>query len=468
MLKTVSRKGGVALLCLFIAALTLFALWRNDGAGWRWLTKGGWNTTARITPLTPQEREWAQVAWRYFVNNTQPQTGLVNGSDTQPRATLWQMGDTLIALLAARELALIDEETFDHRLTQILGTLNRLALSDTRTPGRLYSTQNATLVDFAGNPQRNGWSARDMARLLLALRLVSEWAPQYQEYLDKIVLRWNFCPVIDTHGELWSSSLQNGAPVLREELRLGESEYAASAFRLWGFAPEKAFAPPSRNVIIYRRALAVDARDPRTTWQPSTLSTLPYMLPGLEFGWQLPGVESEVRNAIRDRARLVWQTQQTRWEQEKVLTARADYALTQAPWHVEDTVWGNGYAWNTLGADGKYYPRLAQVSTKAVFALWVLWDDPFTDALMRVTQRANDPQHGWYEGRVEATGDVNRTVTLSTNAMILETLFYKAHGGPLFQHGIIENDSYFTLRATDVFNAPGLCLPGEPRMEKKK
>ncbi|POI36248.1 hypothetical protein C3E93_28655, partial [Klebsiella pneumoniae] len=37
-------------------------------------------------------------------NNTQPQTGLVNGSDKQPRATLWQMGDTLIALLAARTI----------------------------------------------------------------------------------------------------------------------------------------------------------------------------------------------------------------------------------------------------------------------------------------------------------------------------------------------------------------------------
>jgi hypothetical protein len=95
-----------------------------------------------------------------------------------------------------------------------------------------------------------------MARLMLALRLTAEREPQYSEYLDKIILRWNFCPVIDREGELWSSSLQNGQPVVREELRLGESEYAATAFQLWGFSPEKAFTPPAHHVIIAQRRLA--------------------------------------------------------------------------------------------------------------------------------------------------------------------------------------------------------------------
>ncbi|UNA31595.1 DUF3131 domain-containing protein [Klebsiella variicola subsp. variicola] len=37
---------------------------------------------------------------------------------------------------------------------------------------------------------------------------------------------------------------------------------------------------------------------------------------------------------------------------------------------------------------------------------------------------------GWFEGRVEAIGDVNATLTLSTNAMVLEALFYKHNAGP--------------------------------------
>ncbi len=126
MLKTIARWLAIAVV-LFLIALALFY---REGAGWRWLTKGGWHTTARISSLTPQERSWAQIAWRYVENNTQPQTGLVNGSDKQPRATLWQMGDTLIALLAARELGLVKEAEFDARLTPLLGTLNRLTLTD--------------------------------------------------------------------------------------------------------------------------------------------------------------------------------------------------------------------------------------------------------------------------------------------------------------------------------------------------
>lgn len=109
-------------------------------------------------------------------------------------------------------------------------------------------------------------------------------------------------------------------------------------------------------MIIYQRRLAVDDRDPRATWQPVVLSTLPAMLPGLEFGWQPPGVPEMAQKAMRERAEGIWLSQKTRWTQDKVLTARADFSLTQAPWHVEDTVWGNGYAWNTLGDDGKYYP----------------------------------------------------------------------------------------------------------------
>lgn len=457
MLKTLVRWLACAVVILLIA----FVLFSREGRGWRWLTHGGWHTTARIDSLTPQEREWARIAWRYFENNTQPQTGLVNGSDKQPRVTLWQMGDTLIALLAARELGLVQEAEFDARLTRLLGTLNRLTLTDTRTPGRLYSSRTATPIDFSGKPAKSGWSAKDMARLMLALRLTAERAPQYREYLDKIILRWNFCPVMDKEGELWSSSLQNGKPLIRDELRLGESEYAASAFRLWGFPTGKAFSPPSQNVIIYQRSLAVDARDPRTTWQPSLLTTLPAMLPGLEFGWQPPGVPSEVQKTLRARAEGVWLSQKTRWERDKVLTARADFYLSQAPWHVEDTVWGNGYAWNTLGDDGNNYPRLAQVTTKAVFVLWALWKTDYTDALMAVTTHLNKPDQGWFEGRIEATGDINPTLTLSTNAVVLEALLYKHNAGPLFENGLVEEDGYFFRRTADVFNPPGLCLPGE-------
>ena len=72
-------------------------------------------TIGRYGKLTPREMEWAKTAWRYVQNNTNSNSGLVNGSDRQPLFTIWQAGDYLAALVSAREIGLIDEQEFDFR-----------------------------------------------------------------------------------------------------------------------------------------------------------------------------------------------------------------------------------------------------------------------------------------------------------------------------------------------------------------
>lgn len=464
--QTVTRRRALFTL-LAALLLTIIALAHNNGAGWRWLVQGGWHSSARMGALTPEEQRWAQVAWRYFSNNTQPGTGLINGSDNRPLASVWQIGDTLIALTAARELKLIDEVEFDQRLTRIIGTLNRLPLSGSGLPNRLYNTRNNTMVDYSNQPKSIGWSSQDIARLLMALRIVAVRYPAYSEYLERAVLRWNFCRIVDDQGQLYAGLLQNGQLITRQEGRLGDSEYSAAGFGLWGFANQLSLRPPSQHVIIYGMALDIDARDPRTTWTPTAITTMPYALSGLEYGWDLPGAGRETGKLMRQRASMVYQAQEQRWQREKILTARSDFTLSVAPWHVNDTLFANGYAWNTLGDDGKYYPRLAQVSTRAVFGLWALWDTEFTDALMRMTRLQYDAQRGWFEGRTEATGDYNRAITLSTNATVLEALLYKANMGPLLPAGQLTDNSYFSQRLSDVFNRPRQCFPQERKTTER-
>jgi len=456
MLKTVIR-----LLLVAILAVAAWLLLRQDGAGWRWLVNGGWHTTARVGALTPEEQRWARVAWRYFENNTQPHNGLVNGSDKRPVVSVWQLGDTLIALTAARQLGLVDDVTFDQRITRLLGTLNRLMLTSDSLPNLLYNTQSGAMIDYSNKPRVLGWSSREIARLMVGLRLVAAWHPEYAEYLERIPLRWNFCRIVDKQGQLFAGQMQqNQQMITRPEGRLGDSEYSAAGFGEWGFANQLSLAPPAQPVIIYDLSLDVDARDPRTTWTPSAITTLPAVLSGMEYGWELPGASRDAVRTLRHRASDVYRVQEMRWQQDKVLTARSDFTLAEAPWHVNDTIFANGYAWNTLGDDGKYYPRLAQVSTRAVFGLWVLWDTPFTDALMKMTRLQQDRERGWYEGRVESTGDYNRAITLSTNAMVLEALFYKANYGPLLGEQTPRRPGYFARQIADPFSpAPQRCLP---------
>ena len=113
---------------------------------------------------------------------------------------------------------------------------------------------------------------------------------------------------------------------------------------------------------------------------------------------------------MAQRAQRLYQAQETRWRREKILTARAQYSRSTAPWEVYDSLFANGYAWNTLADDGRYAPELALLSTRAIFGLWALWDTRYTDAL-HLGRLHQDEKRGWFEGRYEANGGYNATFT---------------------------------------------------------
>ena len=168
------------------------------------------NTTplhqGRHGQLTEQEQRWAKVAWQYFVHNFQPQTGLVNAADRYETATMWHVADTLAALVAARELALVEAQEFNRRLSQLLHFLNTMPLFFGRLPNKVYNTSTGAMVNYANQPEEIGWSAVDIGRLLIWLEITAERYPELSEYIDKAVFRWNFCEVLDRCGTLYGGA----------------------------------------------------------------------------------------------------------------------------------------------------------------------------------------------------------------------------------------------------------------------
>lgn len=408
--------------------------------------------SVRSGVLSDTEQLWAKVAWRYFVNNTQVGTGLVNSLDNYPVVSLWQIGDTLVTLTAAAQLGLINRQEFDQRLSLLLATISHLPLVGGKTPNLRYSTINGQMIDYAHQPKPLGWSAQDIGRLMVGLKVVARFYPEYAEYLDKVLLRWSFCQVIDGNGELLKSATVNGQFIAKPEGVLGYSEYTAGAFGLWGFPVGISANLPYNTTFIYGIPIDFDSRDARTTYVPSVVVSLPYLLTAMELR-STPTFKQQ-----KKRIDNVYRVQEQRWQKEHILTARSDYFTSVAPYHVYDTVFANGYHWNTISEDGQFHPDLALVSTRAVFGLWVLWNSPYTDALMQLTQMQRDEQRGWYEGRYENNGAYNKTISLTTNAMVLETLLYKTAGN------LINTESgagYLEVRMSDVFSRPQLCLPQE-------
>jgi hypothetical protein len=97
-------------------------------------------------PLTAEEQTYARTAWQYFLKNYQPATGFTNSTGGYPSGTLWDMGNYLMALNAARSLNLTDQADFDARLNKFLTTLSSLKLFEdayqikftTQPPGRWW------------------------------------------------------------------------------------------------------------------------------------------------------------------------------------------------------------------------------------------------------------------------------------------------------------------------------------------
>jgi hypothetical protein len=418
---------------------------------------GGQNPDARsgVPNLTSGQLQWARTAWRYVENNTDVTTGLVNGSDRTPVATAWNMGDALAATIAAHELQVIDAREFDLRMSRLLGTLGTMDLSDGKLPNKAYNVLTGKMVGFDNRPADIGWSAVDTGRLLLWLRIAGQRHPKFQEYADKVVLRWNFCEVIDDCGTLHGTARSPAQLHRYQEGRLGYEQLAAAGFAAWGFDARNATGLPLLETVnIHGLPLRHDARDPRTSGAQAPVLTMPFVLHGIELGWEAPG-----NPALREMAQQVYRVQEERWRRERVFTARSDYQMREAPYVVLDSVFASGYAWNTVDNEGREHEKLALVSTRAAFGLWALWPGEYTTQLVEAVRHLYDPDRGWFEGRFEAGGGPHANITLSTNAAVLETLLFKSRG-TLYRAGA-DRPGPFRVQTADPFLRLGRCWPAE-------
>ena len=321
------------------------------------------------------------------------------------------------------------------------------------------------MIDFSNQPSETGWSALDIGRLLVWLKVLAARYPEYSEYIDKAVLRWNFCDVVDKCGTLYGGSKANDEIQLYQEGRLGYEEYAASGYQLWGFDTRDAsdFQPYEMTRVL-GIDIPIDGRDARVTGTYAPILTVPYTLHGLEFNWDslghllnIDGVHTN--REMADIAQRVYEVQEARYIDEKVFTARTDHQLGKPPYFLYDSIFAAGYPWNTIADDGSSHDDLALVSTRAAFGMWALWHTEYTDRLMLVIKELYDPERGWYEGRYERTGGHEKTFTASTNAMVLEALLYKVQG-KLYQEAL--EPSHGQLLLHEVFRRPAQqCFPPE-------
>ncbi|CAK8722775.1 DUF3131 domain-containing protein [Candidatus Electronema halotolerans] len=384
-------------------------------------------------PLTEEEFELAKIAWKFFEKNTQD-NGMCNAVDQYPSTTMWDTASYIGGLVSAYELGVIEKHEFNMRMTKLIGMLNRLEFFNNELPNKVYHTQTGAKVDYSNQPGEVGYSAVDMGRMLIWFKIVKERYPIHAAAIDNFILKWNFSNMIDDTGTMFSAMLKDGKILYLQEGRLGYEEYAAKGFQLWGFDTERASKlEPYQTIPIYDIEVPYDSRDPRTLVAHNYVVTESYVLDAIELGWDLSSDRSSSQEVHTDQvlanfAKRIFAVQEARYKDTGILTARTEHQLDQPPYFVYDTIYSDGYPWNTMDPDGKLMPQFAAVALKGAFGIWAVWDMPYSQTLLDAVGHLYDPEKGFYEGLYEnGSGNIN-IFTANNNGIILECLLYKAQG----------------------------------------
>lgn len=281
-----------------------------------------------ITPLplaitgtsSAQDLEHARSAWRYFVNNTDPETGLVNSTDKYPSTTMWETGSYFVATLSAQRLGVIERDDAVGRISAALGTLTNMRLFDDMLPNKAYNVRTGELVNYANQPVERGlgWSALDIARMVGALGHVEAHYPELATQTTELMARWSLSDMVE-NGQLIGGHMIEGALRRDQEGRVGYEQYAAKAMMLFGFDMARAY-DAQRNLMareVEGHPIPVDDRLHRNITPAFTVSE-PYLFDGLEFGFD------------------------ARYRETGILTAVSESHIDVAPYFIYSSVWGGG------------------------------------------------------------------------------------------------------------------------------
>jgi hypothetical protein len=373
--------------------------------------------------LTEQEMGWGRTAWQYFENNYQADTGMVNSVDKYPASTMWDTSSYLMALISARRLDIITEEKFDERVSKILASLATIQLFDGKLPNKSYNTKTLEMADYANNKTDRGigWSALDIGRLLVPFNILVWHYPKHTEAVKKVTGTWRFDALLKDGVMMGATLNKAGETVYVQEGRLGYEQYASKSVGLLGMdvSGSSDYFNFLKYVSIFNIEVPTDSRDPDIFKAHNYVVSEPYILDGLEYGWDRTSDEFSYR---------VFAAQEQRFLRTGQLTAVSEDNLDQAPYFVYNTVFTDGKEWQTITDDGKDASKFRSISTKAAFGWHMLYNNEYTAKVMASIENLNDPARGWYSGLYEVDKKPNKSITANTNGIILESLCYKRFG----------------------------------------
>lgn len=372
--------------------------------------------------ITASDIQDAKRAWRYIANNTQPDTGLVDSVAGFPSTTLWDQGSYILALVSAKQIGIVEDEEFHDRASRFLASFEKLPLFEGKLPNKVYDTRYLTMVDYANTPVPDGigWSALDVARMLMAFRTLERFNPEYGDQIRALLSTWHL-EEMAIQGELWGTTRTDGETTYNQEGRLGYEQYGARAAALWGMDVMQAVSAKRalQWVNIADVDVPTDARTFNVFHAITPILSEPYILQALELG-----LDSE----NRIMAERVYKAQENRFLETGIPTAVSEDHIDTTPSFLYSSVYANKEPWAVVSENGEFFPELRTLSVKAAFAWDAIYNTSYTDLLREEIADIGDAEKGWPAGIYESDNSLNETYTLNTNAVVIESIHHIGHG----------------------------------------
>ncbi len=381
---------------------------------------------SQAVPVSPADKifykQVANDAWRYINANYDKKTGLVRATPDWEHTTLWDIGAQLFAVYSARQVGVINQAEYVRRMKLTLGTLERLKLYRDMSFNRIYNTSNG-----ATDEGRGGWSATDMGRFLLALKLIETKDPQFAAQVARIAHRNKF-DEMTKNGYLQGQMIgDSGKPWTFQEGRIGYEQYIAQGFHQWGAKVDSALTYSQNAQPV--KVLGVDlVQDKRYS---DRLLSEPFILYGIEMGLS-PEMNTLAANVLK--------AQEARFKSTGIVTIASEDAVGIAPHYfyyycvycnrkpfIIDLVTGDANLDN---------PRW--VSTKGAFGWNAIMPSAYTKQAFDRVAKARDAKHGWASGVFEGTGESTNTYDVNTASILLEIAAYQLGGKtPLMKQPVV-------------------------------
>jgi hypothetical protein len=390
-------------------------------------------------PDVPEEqqrqlmRESARTAWTYVSRNYSSRTGLVRALDNWEYVTIWDIASALGAYHSARGLGLIDDADYRARMDRALATLEAMPLYDGAAYNKTYSARTGQMVDRnqRASTLGYGWSAIDMGRFLVWMKIIAENDPAARPAVQRIVGRLRLSRMV-RDGYLVGANLD---PKLNEhkeyqEGRLGYEQYAALGFSMWGAHPARAldFAVNGEPADVLGFRVLSDRR------RGDMITSEPFVMAGLETGWATPLWEEQARNVLA--------AQRERFNRTGIVTMVSEDAVPLKPSYffyygvLRD---GRQFVVRAAGGDvSDAYPRW--VSTKAAFGWHALFPSDYTWQALQTVRPAGASREGWTAGVFERSKRPTPSYNLNTAALVLEAAYFAHRKCPLIKTNCSRTD----------------------------